>query len=185
MEREEVLQVYRHSLAHILAKAVIEIFGKETQYAIGPEIADGLYYDFKLPRPITEDDYKTIEDKMLEIVKRKEDWRREEITRADALEMFKDQKYKVEIIQDLPEDELLTIYYTGDDYVDLCRGPHVDNSRELLATAFKLKSSSSAYWRGDEKNDSLTRIYVYAFPTKDELKAHLKMIQEAMERDTS
>ncbi|MBQ1894845.1 MAG: threonine--tRNA ligase [Clostridiales bacterium] len=183
MEREEVLQVYRHSLAHILAKAVIEIFGKETQYAIGPEIADGLYYDFKLPRPITEDDYKTIEDKMLEIVKRKEDWRREEITRADALEMFKDQKYKVEIIQDLPEDELLTIYYTGDDYVDLCRGPHVDNSRELLATAFKLKSSSSAYWRGDEKNDSLTRIYVYAFPTKDELKAHLAMIKEALERD--
>ncbi len=183
MEREEFLQVYRHSLAHVLAKAVIEIFGKETQYAIGPQIADGLYYDFKLPRAITEDDYKTIEDKMLEIIKRKEDWRREEISRADALEMFKDQKYKVEIIRDLPEDELLTIYYTGDDYVDLCRGPHVENSRELLSTAFKLKSSSSAYWRGDEKNDSLTRIYVYAFPSKDELKAHLALIKEALERD--
>jgi len=183
MEREEFLQVYRHSLAHVLAKAVIEIFGKETQYAIGPQIADGLYYDFKLPRAITEDDYKTIEDKMLEIIKRKEDWRREEISRADALEMFKDQKYKVEIIRDLPEDELLTIYYTGDDYVDLCRGPHVENSRELLSAAFKLKSSSSAYWRGDEKNDSLTRIYVYAFPSKDELKAHLALIKEALERD--
>ena len=183
MEREEFLSLYRHSLAHVLAKAVIEIFGKETQYAIGPQIADGLYYDFELPRAITEDDYKLIEEKMTEILKRKEDWRREEISRADALELFKDQKYKVEIIQDLPEDELLTIYYTGDDYVDLCRGPHVDNSRELLATAFKLKSSSSAYWRGDEKNDSLTRIYVYAFPTKDELKAHLAMIKEALERD--
>ncbi|MCR5425680.1 MAG: threonine--tRNA ligase [Lachnospiraceae bacterium] len=183
MEREEFLSLYRHSLAHVLAKAVIEIFGKETQYAIGPQIADGLYYDFELPRAITEDDYKLIEEKMTEILKRKEDWRREEISRADALELFKDQKYKVEIIQDLPEDELLTIYYTGEDYVDLCRGPHVENSKELLSTAFKVRSSSSAYWRGDENRESLTRIYVYAFPSRDELKNHLQMVQEALERD--
>jgi threonyl-tRNA synthetase len=183
MEREEFLSLYRHSLAHVLAKAVIEIFGKETQYAIGPQIADGLYYDFELPRAITEDDYKLIEEKMTEILKRKEDWRREEISRADALELFKDQKYKVEIIQDLPEDELLTIYYTGEDYVDLCRGPHVENSKELLFTAFKVRSSSSAYWRGDENRESLTRIYVYAFPSRDELKNHLQMVQEALERD--
>ena len=183
MEREEFLSLYRHSLAHVLAKAVIEIFGKETQYAIGPQIADGLYYDFELPRAITEDDYKLIEDKMTEILKRKEDWRREEISRADALELFKDQKYKTEIIQDLPEDELLTIYYTGEDYVDLCRGPHVENSKELLSTAFKVRSSSSAYWRGDENRESLTRIYVYAFPSRDELKNHLQMVQEALERD--
>jgi threonyl-tRNA synthetase len=183
MEREEFLSLYRHSLAHVLAKAVVEIFGEETQLAIGPQIADGLYYDFALPRAITEDDYKLIEDKMSEILKRKEDWRREEISRADALEKFKGQKYKTELIEDLPEDETLTIYYTGEDFVDLCRGPHVENSKELLSTAFKVRSASSAYWRGDEKRDSLTRIYVYAFPGKDELKAHLAMIQEALERD--
>ena len=102
---QEILEVYRHSLAHILAKAVIEIFGKENvQYAIGPQIADGMYYDFILPRSITEDDYKTIEDKMAEIIKRKEDWTRKEISRAEALELFKNQKYKTELIEDLPEE---------------------------------------------------------------------------------
>ena len=130
---QEILEVYRHSLAHILAKAVIEIFGKENvQYAIGPQIADGMYYDFILPRSITEDDYKMIEDKMHEIIKRREDWTRKEISRAEALELFKDQKFKTELIQDLPEDEALTIYYTGEDFVDLCRGPHVSNSQELM-----------------------------------------------------
>ncbi len=183
MANSEFLEMYRHSMAHILAKAVIELFGKETQYAIGPQIADGFYYDFDLSRPVTEDDYKTIENKMKEIMKRKEDWRREEISRADALELFKDQKYKTELINDLPEDEKITIYYTGDDFVDLCRGPHIENSQELLSAAFKVRSASSAYWRGDEKRDSLTRIYVYAFPTKDELKQHLALIREAKERD--
>ena len=102
---EELLAVYRHSLAHVLAKAVIEIFGRENvQYAIGPQIADGLYYDFVLPRPVTEDDYKVIEDKMHEIIKRKEDWTCKELSRAEALELFKDQKIKTELIEDLPED---------------------------------------------------------------------------------
>lgn len=183
MEKSAFIEIYRHSLAHVLAKAVIEIFGKETQYAIGPQISDGLYYDFSLPRSVTEDDYKLIESKMTEIIKRKEDWKREEITRQQALELFKDQKYKVELINDLPEDEIITVYHTGDDFVDLCRGPHIENSRELLQAAFKIKSSSSAYWRGDEKRDSLTRIYVYAFPSRDELKAHLAMVKEAQERD--
>ena len=184
MEREEFLQVYRHSLAHILAKAVIEMFGKENvQYAIGPQISDGLYYDFVLPRPVTTEDFPEIEAKMKEILKRKEDWRRVEIGRAEALELFKDQKFKTELIEDLPEDELLTLYYTGDDYVDLCRGPHVSNSAELLSTAFKVKSVSSAYWRGDEKRDTLQRIYVYAFPDQAQLKAHLAWVKEAQERD--
>ena len=139
---EELLEVYRHSLAHILAKAVIEMFGKDNvQYAIGPQIADGCYYDFTLPRPITEDDYKTIEDKMAEIIKRKEDWTRKEISRAEALELFKDQKYKTELIEDLPEDEVISIYWTGDDFVDLCRGPHVENSKELMQAAYKIKSA--------------------------------------------
>ena len=184
MEKEELMEVYRHSLAHILAKAVIEIFGKENvQYAIGPQIGDGFYYDFTLPRTVVNDDFKTIEDKMREIIKRREDWRREEISRADALKLFENQKFKLELINDLPEDELLTVYYTGDDFVDLCRGPHVDNSQLLMNAAFQIKSVSGSYWRGDEKRDQLQRIYVYAFPDKKELKEHLAMIKEAMERD--
>ena len=184
MEKEELMEVYRHSLAHILAKAVIEIFGKENvQYAIGPQIADGFYYDFTLPRTVVNDDFKTIEDKMREIIKRLEDLRREEISRADALKLFENQKFKLELINDLPEDELLTVYYTGDDFVDLCRGPHVDNSQLLMNAAFQIKSVSGSYWRGDEKRDQLQRIYVYAFPDKKELKEHLAMIKEAMERD--
>ena len=183
MDNADFVEVYRHSLAHILAKAVIEIFGKDTQYAIGPQIADGFYYDFMLSRPVTEADYKTIEDKMTEIMKRKEDWKREEVSREEALKIFKDQKYKTELITDLPDGELITTYRTGDDFIDLCRGPHVNNSKELLGCAFKVRAASSAYWRGDEKRDSLTRIYAYAFTNKDDLKAHLAMIKEAQERD--
>lgn len=183
MAEYEFLDLYRHSLAHVLAKAVIEIYGGDTQYAIGPQIADGFYYDFRLSQPVSENDFKTIEDKMTEILKRKEDWRRVEVSREEALSIFKDQKYKIELINEMPDDELITVYYTGEDFVDLCRGPHIENSRELLPAAFKIRSSSSAYWRGDEKKDSLTRIYVYAFPNRDELKSHLAMIKEAQERD--
>ncbi|SFG09796.1 threonine--tRNA ligase [Oribacterium sp. WCC10] len=185
MEKEEILKVYRHSLAHILAKAVIEIYGKEVQYAIGPEIEDGAYYDFALPegKTITDKDFKQIENKMREIIKRREDWTRKEVSKAEALEIFKDQKFKTELINDLPADEIITIYYTGEDYVDLCRGPHVDNSQELMSAAFELHAASMAYWRGDEKRDKLQRVYFYAFPNKDELKQHIKMIEEARERD--
>ena len=182
--KAEYMDRYRHSMSHILAKAVIEIFGKENvQYAIGPQIADGFYYDFLLPRTLSKDDYEMIENKMREILKRKEAWTCEEVSKAEAMEIFKDQKFKMELIQDLPEDERITTYKTGDDFIDLCRGPHVENSQDLMGVAFKIKSISGAYWRGDEKRDMLQRIYVYAFPTKDELKEHLKMIQEAMERD--
>ena len=184
MNREEYLEVYRHSLSHILAKAMIEIFGRENvQYAIGPQIADGFYYDFILPRTVGPDDFKTIENKMREILKRKEDWKREEVTRAEALEIFKDQKFKTELIEELPDDELITIYRTGDDFTDLCRGPHVDNSAELLGAAFEIRSASGAYWRGDENRDSLQRVYCYAFPDKQQLKEHKNLIREAMERD--
>ncbi|WP_036610754.1 threonine--tRNA ligase [Oribacterium sp. P6A1] len=185
MEKEEILKVYRHSLAHILAKAVIEIYGKEVQYAIGPEIDDGAYYDFALPegKTITDKDFKQIENKMREIIKRREDWTRKEVSKAEALLIFKDQKFKTELINDLPENEIITIYYTGEDYVDLCRGPHVDNSQELMSAAFELHAASMAYWRGDEKRDKLQRVYFYAFPNKDELKQHIKMIEEARERD--
>ena len=183
MTREEFLEVYRHSMAHILAKAVIELYGKEVQYAIGPQIEDGCYYDFVLPKTVTQDDFKTIEDKMREIIKRREDWTRTEVSKSEALSMFKDQKFKTELINDLPEDEIITVYYTGEDYVDLCRGPHVANSQELMNVSYQVKSVSGAYWRGDEKRDQLSRIYLYVFPSKDELKQHIKMIQEALERD--
>lgn len=183
MEREEFLGIYRHSMAHILAKAVIELWGKDVQYAIGPQVDEGFYYDFRLDHNITNDDFKAIEDKMTEIMRRKEDFVRKEVSRDEALKIFADQKYKVELIRDLPEDETITIYNTGDDFVDLCRGPHVENAKELLSVAFKIKSVSGSYWRGSEKNDQLQRVYVYAFPDKQQLKAHLDMIREAMERD--
>ena len=184
MDREAYLQVYRHSLAHVLAKAVIEIFGRENvQYAIGPQIADGFYYDFVLPRNLTQDDFPMIENKMREILKRKEDWSVKEYSRDEARKLFHDQKFKTELIDDLPEDAVLTVYSTGDDYQDLCRGPHVANSQELLGAAFQIKSVSGAYWRGDEKRDRLQRIYVYAFPSKEELKAHLTLVREALESD--
>ena len=158
LSREEFLEVYRHSTSHILAKAVMEMFGKENvQIAIGPQIADGFYYDFELPRALTEDDFKTIEDKMREIMLRKEDWTRLVVSKKEALEMFKDQKFKIELINDLPEDETITVYKTGDDFMDLCSGPHIENSQELLGVAYKVKSVSGAYWRGDEKREVLQR----------------------------
>ncbi|MBQ5951961.1 MAG: threonine--tRNA ligase [Lachnospiraceae bacterium] len=178
------LENYRHSLSHVLAKAVIELFGKENvQYAIGPQIDDGFYYDFLLPRPIVKEDYAAIENKMREILKRKENWTRKEVSKAEALEIFRGQKFKTELIEDLPEDETISTYTTGDDFIDLCRGPHIENSQELLGAAFEIKSVSGSYWRGDEHRDQLQRVYVYAFPNKDELKAHKAMMREAMERD--
>lgn len=183
MEREEFLKNYRHSMAHILAKAVIELFGKQVQYAIGPQVDEGFYYDFRLDHMIGKDDFEKIENKMREILKRRENWTRREISRNEALELFKDQKYKTELINDLPEGETISVYYTGDDFVDLCRGPHIDNSQELMGVAFQIKSSSGSYWRGSEKNDQLQRIYVYAYPDKNQLKEHLDIIREALERD--
>ena len=182
--KEYFLSVYRHSMAHVMAKAVMEIFGKENvQIAIGPQIDDGFYYDFMLPRTITNEDHKAIEDKMREILKRREDWTCKEVTKEEALEIFKGQKYKEELINDLPAGEKITVYYTGDDFVDLCRGPHISNSQELMNVSYKVKSVSGSYWRGDEKNDQLQRIYMYCFPSKQELKAHLDFVKEAMERD--
>ena len=132
MEKEQYLGLYRHSLAHILAKAVVELYGKDVQYAIGPQIEDGCYYDFVLPKPVTEEDFKQIEDRMREIIKRRESWTRRELSRAEALELFREQKFKTELIQDLPEDEVLSVYYTGEDFVDL---------RESISTLFRTRIS--------------------------------------------
>lgn len=184
MKTENFSVVYRHSMAHILAKAVVEIFGKDNvQLAIGPQIEDGFYYDFMLPRSLTPDDFSVIEKKMTEILKRKEDFSYREVSRDKALEEFKDQKYKVELINDLDSDAVISIYDTGDDFKDLCRGPHVANASELLSCAFKIKSVSAAYWRGNEKNDILQRIYVMAFESKELLKEHLSFLKEAAECD--
>ena len=183
MDKQEFLERYRHSLAHILAKAMVELYGPEVQYAIGPQIEDGCYYDFALPKSLSEEDFKTIEDKMREIIKRRENWTREELSREAALALFDKQKFKKELIQDLPADEVISIYRTGDDFVDLCRGPHVENSQELMNVAFQIKSISGAYWRGDEHRDQLQRVYLFAFPDKNALKEHLKWLQEAQERD--
>lgn len=184
MEKDIFEQVYRHSLAHILAKAVIEICGKENaKIAIGPQISDGFYYDFKLAKPISEDDFPAIENKMVEIIKRREPFERIEVSREEAKKIFADEPFKLELINDMPEDEVITIYKTGNDFVDLCRGPHVSNSQELMQCAFKIKSSSSAYWKGDEHREQLQRIYVFAFKTKDELKEHIKLLNEAKEND--
>ena len=160
MDKAQYLSVYRHSLAHILAKAVIELYGKTVQYAIGPQIADGLYYDFLLPASVTQEDFPKIEEKMREIIKRREAWVRKEVSRDEALALFQGQKYKTELIEELPADEVITIYWTGDDFVDLCRGPHVENSQELMSAAFEIHALSGAYWRGNEHNDMLQRIYV-------------------------
>lgn len=183
MDKEALKKVYRHSLAHVLAKAAVELFGKDTQLAIGPEIEDGFYYDFKFPRPLTNEDLKSLETKMREILHRKEAWTRRVVSKEEALKIFKGQIYKEEMIRELPEDETITTYATGDDFVDLCRGPHVENSCDLLNAAWQLRSMSGSYWRGDEKRDQLTRIYAYAFPTREELKQHLNFIKEAKERD--
>ena len=179
MEREEFLERYRHSIAHVLAKAMIELYGEEVQYAIGPQIEDGAYYDFWIPKSLTEEDFPTIENKMREIIKRREPWTREELSREDALKLFAKQKFKKELIEDLPDGEVISVYHTGDDFVDLCRGPHVENSQELMNVAFQVKSVSGAYWRGDEHRDQLQSVY----PDKNALKEHLKWLQEAQERD--
>ena len=183
MDKTELLERYRHSMAHILAKAMVELYGKDVQYAIGPQIEDGAYYDFLLPKNLTEDDFPAIENKMREIIKRREPWTREELSREDALKLFANQKFKKELIEDLPEGEVISVYHTGDDFVDLCRGPHVENSQDLMNAAFQIKSVSGAYWRGDEHRDQLQRVYLFIFPDKNALKEHLKWLKEAQERD--
>lgn len=176
------IQVLRHSLAHILAKAVIELH-PDAQLSIGPSIADGFYYDFDLKYVLTEADFEVIENKMKEILKRKENFKRVVVTRDEAKKLFADRPYKLELINKVEEGETLTVYYTGDDFYDLCRGPHVENARELLNCGFKLRAVSGAYFNGDETRPMLQRIYAYAFETQKELNEHIKQIEEAKRRD--
>ena len=187
MEKEELelfnqkQEMYRHSMSHILAKAIKELY-PDIKLAIGPAIDNGFYYDFDNLN-ISPEDFNKIEEKMKEIIAKNEDFTRVEVSKAEALEIFKDEPYKVELINELPDGETITIYKTGDDFVDLCRGPHVENTKYLRGFSFKFNRVSGAYWRGSEKNKMLTRIYVYGFINKDDLKNYIHQMEEALKRD--
>ena len=178
-QREYELARMRHSTAHLMAEAVQELF-PEVKFGIGPAIQDGFYYDFDLPRALTPEDLKDIEKRMRQHQKKNETFERKEVSRAEALEIFGDNPYKVELIEGLPEDETITTYQQGD-FLDLCRGPHVKTTRQI--GAFKLQSIAGAYWRGDEKRPMLQRIYGTAWPTQEELDDYIHKLEEAQRRD--
>jgi threonyl-tRNA synthetase len=169
----------RHSAAHLMAEAVLEIF-PQARLGIGPAIEHGFYYDFDLPRPLTPDDLAEIERRMAANRQKAEPFEREVVTREEALRIFGDNPYKVELIEGLPQDEIITTYQQGE-FLDLCRGPHVPSTGEI--GPFKLLSIAGAYWRGDEKRPMLQRIYGTAWPTQEELDAHLTRLEEAQRRD--
>lgn len=181
-EKDLKQQMYRHSMSHVMAKAVGKLY-KDVKFAIGPSIDDGFYYDFDTEDSIKPEDFGKIEDAMKEILNANEDFVRKEVSKQEALDMFKDQPYKLELINELPENEPISVYYLGEDWYDLCRGPHVENTKYLRGFAFKFNRVSGAYWRGSEKNKMLQRIYVYGFLDKAELKAHVNQIEEALKRD--
>ncbi|NLC84019.1 MAG: threonine--tRNA ligase [Ruminococcaceae bacterium] len=172
---------FRHTSAHILAHAVKRLF-PETKLAIGPAIENGFYYDFDREEPFSNEDLAKIETEMRKIVKEKLDIERFELSRPDAIKLMTelDEPYKVELINDLPEAEVISFYRQGD-FVDLCAGPHLDNTREVKA--FKLTQTAGAYWRGSEKNRMLHRIYGTSFPDKEMLRDYLAMLEEARKRD--
>jgi threonyl-tRNA synthetase len=178
------LHVLRHSSAHVLAQAVCKLW-PGTRYAIGPPVEDGFYYDLEIPEPIGESDLKRVEAVMRELVKADQPFIRDGLSRSDALREFADQPYKVEIIEGLDESEgalgdTVTVY-RNDGWADLCLGPHVPSTGRI--GAFKLMKLAGAYWRGDESNAMLQRIYGTAWPSKDELDAYLVRLEEAEKRD--
>lgn len=174
----EGLDVYRHSSAHLMAEAVVAIF-PEAHPTIGPVVAEGFYYDFD-HAPFSEEDLERIEARMRQIVTEDRPLRRRELTRAEALELFKDNPYKIEMIEQMPEGEGVSAYDQGG-FIDLCRGPHVPNLSRIKA--FKLLKVAGAYWRGDARNAMLQRIYGISFENPKELKAHLTALEEAKKRD--
>jgi threonyl-tRNA synthetase len=174
----------RHSLAHLLASAVLEQF-PNTKLGIGPVIDNGFYYDFVFEKPLTPDDLPKLEKRMQELAKSKLNFERKEITPDEAKDFFtkSNQNFKIELIDELSASgDALTLYKTGE-FTDLCRGGHVENTSEIDASSFKLDKLAGAYWRGDEKNPMMTRIYGLAFETKDELDNYLTMREEALKRD--
>ncbi|HDK27152.1 MAG TPA: TGS domain-containing protein, partial [Candidatus Atribacteria bacterium] len=173
-------EIYHHSTAHIMAQAVKELF-PEVKLAIGPAIKDGFYYDFDIERSFTPEDIVAIEQKMKEIIERDLPFKKMELSKEEASKFFKDreEKYKLELLEDI-QDEKVTLYQQGD-FIDLCRGPHVPSTGRIKA--FKLLSVAGAYWRGNEKNKMLQRIYGTSFDKKSELDNYLKLIEEAKRRD--
>lgn len=194
-DRYEDSQLYkiRHSAAHIMAQAVLEYY-PEAKYTIGPPVENGFYYDFELPQAITQEDLEKIEKRMRQIISGGHVFEKQVLSAQDARQIFKDQPYKLELIEGLEKGGLdeygnpldvkpdISIY-RHDTFTDLCRGPHVENTRQINPSAIKLMSIAGAYWRGDENNKMLTRIYGTAWQKPDELKQYLLMLEEAKKRD--
>ncbi len=190
----DVLRPLRHSAAHIMAEAVLDLF-PGTKFGIGPAIENGFYYDFELPRPVTPEDFPALEERMREIIRGKYNFEHSAQTVAQARESFQDQPFKLELIDLISKGELGThgeehakptdtvSIYKHDTFMDLCAGPHVHDTSQVPADAFKLMQIAGAYWRGSEKNPMLTRIYGTAWQTKQELDAYLWRLEEAKKRD--
>lgn len=178
---KEGQEAFRHTGSHILAQAVQRLY-PEAKLAIGPAIDDGFYYDFDHERPFTEEDFEAIEAEMRKIVKERLEITSFELPRDEAIKLMeeKGESYKIELINELPEDEVISFYKQGE-FVDLCAGPHLMNTRDVKA--IKILSAAGAYWKGSEKNKMLSRIYATAFPKKSELTAHLERLEEAKKRD--
>ena len=180
-EQEEGKKAYWHTTAHIMAQAVKRLY-KNVKLTIGPSIDNGFYYDFDVEKPISEDDFEKIEAEMKKIIKEDLEIKRFSLPRKEAIKLMeeKGESYKVELIEELPEGEEISFYEQGD-FVDLCAGPHLMSTGKVKAV--KLLSSSGAYWKGDEKNKMLQRIYGISYPKASELEAYLKMLEEAKARD--
>ena len=178
-DMDEGLEVIRHSAAHIMAQAIKRLH-PDVHFGVGPTIENGFYYDTDMEQQLTEEELPAIEKEMMEIVKANYPFERREVSREEALEIFQDDPYKVELITDLPEDEQITVYTQGD-FTDLCRGVHVESTGKVQV--FKLLSLAGAYWRGNSDNKMMQRVYGTAFFNKKDLKAYLKMREEAKERD--
>ncbi len=176
---EEVLEVLRHSTAHLMAHAIKRLYGN-VKFGVGPVIEGGFYYDFDIDQNISSDDFEQIEKTMKQIVNENMKIERKVVSRDEAKELFSNDEYKLELIDAIPEDENVTLYSQGD-FTDLCRGVHVPSTAKIKE--FKLLSTAGAYWRGDSNNKMLQRIYGTAFFDKKELKAHLQMLEERKERD--
>ena len=178
---EEAIEVIRHSTAHVMAQAVKNLF-PDVKLTIGPNIENGFYYDFDIDEPFSPEDLEKIEDEMDNIIKNSLKFERMDVSREEALKVMEErgENYKVELINDLPQGEKISLYKQGD-FIDLCRGPHIPSTKYVRS--FKLTSVAGAYWRGNEKNKMLQRIYGVAFSTSKELEAYLNMIEEAKKRD--
>ena len=181
MVKEEKLDKLRHSMAHVMAEAVLEIF-PEGKVAIGPAIEDGFYYDFDLPRSLKPEDLEDISLRMKKIILEKQDFIRKVVSREEAAKLFSGQDYKIELLEAIPEDENVSLYSQGK-FTDLCRGPHVENTKELNPESFKLLSIAGAYWRGDEKRPMLQRIYGTAWENPKDLRMYLAKLEEIEKRD--